>query len=50
MYILEGGNIYSAYYCEHLTSLLVVIVSSRILHLAVIVILINICLCVASYI
>lgn len=50
MYTLEDGNIFFAHYCEHLTSLSAVIVSSKMLHLAVIVILINIYLYVASYI
>lgn len=50
MYILQGGNIYFAHYCEHLTGLLSVTVSSRMLYLTVIVILININLYDASYI
>lgn len=50
MYILRGGNIYFAHYCEHLTGLLSVTVSSRMLCLTVIVILININLYDASYI
>lgn len=50
MYILQGGNVCFAHYCEHPTGLLSVTVSSRMLYLTVIVILINISLYDASYI
>jgi len=42
MYMFQGWNVYVTHHCEHLTGLLSVTTSSKMLYLTVIVIVINI--------